>query len=258
MLFEIQVYIEEYLDSHGIGDADGYAVKLANIYYFDRLKLSDQAFSTKIHRIKTVLFLNNRSKDRILLENSLVKRLDRIFKDKLRSTDALSPFNKGADKAPEQPPARLTINSMLIGFSKAIESVAINAFWISRKGRTLQHYPERIGQALLATYAKSEFMRGRGVVLREISSGIGFVDVGIMISTVYHLVEIKVMNAEFTGVEQLQQYMKIENRNEGSLLIFDALPQNGKKEIPPYVISANGVIKVYSVDINPQPPSQLS
>lgn len=100
-------------------------------------------------------------------------------------------------------------------------------------------------------------MNRSGIVLREFQSGIGFVDIGIIFSSTLHLVEIKVITDDFTGLSQLEQYMKTEKRQEGSLLIFDSLKPDKKIDLPTCINSSAGVVNIYRVDINPRPPSSL-
>lgn len=52
--------------------------------------------------------------------------------------------------------------------------------------------PEKIAQGLLAVFAKG-VVGSDGLVLREIASGIGFVDVGVSFGGVLHLIELKIL-----------------------------------------------------------------
>lgn len=152
---------------------------------------------------------------------------------------------------------KLTIEILLNEFRNATEARAIDAFWISRKLGTLRKKPEKIAQSLFALFTKGIFLNRSDIVLREFQSGIGFVDVGIIFSSTLHLVEIKILTDRFSGLGQLEQYMKTEKRPEGSLLIFDSLRPDKKIDLPALINITTGVIKVYKVDINPQLPSRL-
>lgn len=101
---------------------------------------------------------------------------------------------------------------------------------------------------------------GRGSVIREMASGIGFVDVAITFSSgLLHVVELKMLKGlRVPGIAQLAQYMKHENRNEGWLVLFDARNRSHKREIPSLYRRAAGTIRTVLIDINPTPPSQLA
>jgi len=144
-------------------------------------------------------------------------------------------------------------------FKHAVEARAIDAFWVSRKRGELKRKPEEIAQSYFLMFTLGIFRdRQRGIALQEFKSGIGFVDIGVILSSTLHLVEIKILTGEFRGPEQLEQYMKTERRNEGSLLIVDALAPDDKLDLPERIDTPSGVIRVYRVDINSLPPSSLS
>jgi hypothetical protein len=258
MLFTIQTYLEEYLSKRNMVDFDGYAVRLANLYFYYRSNTEDALFFSKIGHIKTVLFLNNSIENRKEFEQSLIRRLDNKFKKKLGSNNPPFPGGTELEKEKFRHLPKLTIDILLNEFSDAIEARAIDAFWVSRKQGILQHRPERIAQSLFSLFTKGTLINRSGIVLREFQSGIGFVDVGIIFSFTLHLVEIKVITDDFTGLGQLEQYMKTEKRHEGSLLIFDSLKHDKKIDLPVRINTSAGVVKIYRVDINPRPPSSLN
>jgi hypothetical protein len=258
MLFTIQTYLEEYISKRNMSDSDGYAVRLANLYFYFRSNNEDTQFFSKIGHIRTVFFLNNDVENRKEFEKSLVNRLDNKFKKKLVTNNLQFPGGTELAREKLNHLPKLTIDILLNEFKNATEAQAIDAFWVSRKQDILQHRPEKIGQALFSLFAKGTLTNRSGLVLREFQSGIGFVDVGIIFSSIIHLVEIKVITENFTGVNQLEQYMKTEKRQEGSLLIFDSLKPDEKKDFPVSVSTSTGEIKVYCVDINPLPPSRLN
>jgi hypothetical protein len=80
MLFTIQAHLEDYLNKHNLADSDGYAVQLANLYFYHRPTMENDAFLRKVRRIRTVFFANNGVRDRAQFEKALVDRLDRRFK----------------------------------------------------------------------------------------------------------------------------------------------------------------------------------
>jgi hypothetical protein len=137
-----------------------------------------------------------------------------------------------------------------------VESRTVDVFWQSRKSNRLQRKPEKIGQALLAIYLIGVIPHGsRGLVLREMASGIGFVDIGVILSSKLHLIEMKILSSKFVGVSQLQTYMKTEGGNEGWLVVFDARPLSRREPIPEFVKTGDGIVKVLTIDINPTAPS---
>jgi hypothetical protein len=205
-----------------------------------------------------VLFLNNGIENRKEFEQSLIRRLDNKYKKKLGSNNSTFPGGTELEREKLRHLPKLTIDILLNEFCDATEARAIDAFWISRKQGTLQHRPEKIAQGLFTLFAKGTLINRSGIVLREFQSGIGFVDVGIIFSSTLHLVEIKVITDDFTGLGQLEQYMKTEKRQEGSLLIFIAQKPDEKKDLPVRMNTSAGVVKIYRVDINPFPPSSLN
>ncbi len=258
MLFTIQTYLEEYLSKRNMVDSDGYAIRLANLYYYYRSNTEDALFFSKVGHIKTVLFLNNSIENRKEFEQSLIRRLDNKYKRKLGSNNSHFPGGTELEREKLLRLPKLTIDILLNEFSDATEARAIDAFWVSRKQGTLQHRPEKIAQSLFSLFTKGALLNRPGIVLREFQSGIGFVDVGIIFSSTLHLVEIKVLTDDFTGLSQLEQYMKTEKRQEGSLLIFDSLKPDKKKDLPLRIPTSAGLVKIYRVDINPHPPSSLN
>ena len=51
-----------------------------------------------------------------------------------------------------------------------------------------------------------------GLVWRELSSGVGFVDVVVVLSRIPHLIELKILKSRYHGAAQLGEYMKKESR----------------------------------------------
>lgn len=258
MLFTIQTYLEEYLNKRNMVDSDGYTVRLANLYFYQRSNTEDVLFYRKVGHIKTVLFLNNGIKDRKEFEQSLIHRLDMKFKKKLGSNSPNFPGGTELEKEKLHHLTKITIGMLLNEFKHATEARAIDTFWISRIKGNLRRRPEEIAKALFALFTKGTLINRPGIILSEFQSGIGFVDVGIIFSSTLHLVEIKVITKDFTGLSQLEKYMETENRHEGSLLIFDSIQPDKKKDIPGHINVSAGVVKIYRVDINPRPPSSLN
>ncbi len=94
-------------------------------------------------------------------------------------------------------------------------------------------------------------------MFREVGSGIGFVDIVVMLSTTPHLVELKMLKGKMTGASQIQTYMRTEDRATGWLVFFDARPNDSREEeIPATLDVPEGRISVLIIDINPIPPSK--
>ncbi len=147
---------------------------------------------------------------------------------------------------------------MLEQYRHGIESRAIDMFWKSRSARKLKPQPESIAKGAFALLAHG-FLQGHGHFLREFASGVGFVDVGIILSSLLHIVEFKILSTgAFTGPSQLEQYLRNEGRKEGWLVVIDARPAHLKTRLPTSVPLANGrIAHVVVVDINPTAPSKV-
>ena len=78
-LFSIQSDIEDYLASRCLDDLDGYAVKLANLYFHERANMEFDEFVGRAGRIRSLLFERNRIKDRAGFARQLVGRLDTLW-----------------------------------------------------------------------------------------------------------------------------------------------------------------------------------
>lgn len=105
----------------------------------------------------------------------------------------------------------------------------------------------------MAVFAKG-VLGSDGLVLREVGSGIGFVDVGILFGRVLHLVELKVLKTELSGIGQLARYMRNEGRKEGWLLLIDVRQTGRVTATPTTVTTPAGRIRIVRVDANPTPP----
>jgi hypothetical protein len=256
MLFSVQAYIEDYLNKLNIRDTDAYAVRLANKYFYERNDIPKQEFLKKVRRIRTVIFINNKVKNRGEFEEALISKLDKRFKKKLRLSNHTFPGGIAKERTKFKSIHRKTIKTIITEFVSAVEARAIDGFWRSRTSNKLRTRPEKIAQTLFAVFVKG-VLRKNGLILREMASGPGFVDISVILSKTLHLIEIKVLRNSFSGPEQLDQYMKYESRNKGSLLIFDAHPPELKINLPDIIPVKHGIIKLYRADINPPIPSKL-
>jgi hypothetical protein len=255
MIFSIQRYIEDYFQRRSLSDVDQYAVRVANSFAKRVQHPTDVELLKSIHRIRTVFFQNNSHLNRAEFESKLIQLMRSRFKKK----DQFDEFPGGVRSERRfllrQP--RVTIQSIIRGFVRAVEARAVDTFWQSRRNGKLIKRPERIGQTLFAVFAKGVLSDHRfGLVLREMSCGIGFVDIAIVIRNRLHLIEMKVIRGRFTGVGQLETYMETEDRKHGWLIYFDARSPTRRDEIPSPIITAIGQITVVGIDINPIVPSQ--
>jgi hypothetical protein len=256
MIFSVQRFLEDYFSRRGLRDVDQYAVSLANLYERKRRPRTDKSFLESAHRIRTVFYGNNRELNRLKFEKSILAVLDGQFKKKAKSEIESFPGGLSQERRELKQRARLTISSLLDRFKRAVESRAVDSFWVSRKAGELRPRPERIGQALLAVFAKGVLAES-GLVWREIFSGIGFIDVVVVLSRIPHLIELKIMKGRYNGAAQLRDYMKRESRRTGWLILFDARPQGRKYRVPARVAGNGSHIRNIIVEINPIAPSRL-
>ena len=257
MIFSVQRYLEDYFERRGLSDIDQYAVKVANVYIQRRSGTNKTHLRRSIRSIRTAFYRNNPQIDRSDFEQKLVEQLARHFQKKSHSSLKTFPGGVSQELTKIRTKSRLTIRQILERFRSAIESRAIDLFWKSRRNERLRSRPEEIAQGLLAVFVKAIMQRlESGYMLREFLSGIGYVDVGIILSSIIHLVELKVISSSFDGVSQLQTYMKTEERNEGWLVVLDARPSSKRNSIPVKIETSDGVVRVIHIDINPTPPSR--
>ena len=258
MLFEIQGYIQDYFNKLNLTDSDGYAVHLANDYFNRRKTESDEEIVTSFLAIRTVFFSSNAIDSKHDFIVRLLKRIDGRFKKKFLTMQLDFPGGIEAEKEKFRSVPDLSVEALLTEFVRATESRAIDSFWQSRKKGLLRRKPEKIGQSLFAVFAKGALLDRSGIIIREFQSGIGFVDVGLILGEVLNVIEIKVVNSKFTGYNQLARYMRNESLNVGYLLIFDGRTFGKKTAIPNVLKVQEGIINVYVGDINPEVPSSMN
>lgn len=257
MLLKIQTYIEDYFYNSNFQDYDGYALFLASLFYelFDKV-ITENDFKKIALKENTTFFKNNEITNKEEYIERLLTKLIRRYKKKDNTITLNKYFEKEILELKKS--KRISLKKLLTSFCIGIESKGIDQFWISRKKNILQSRPEKIGQANLSIFTLGIFIdREDCHVFREFGSGIGFVDVGIMFSSTLHIIEIKILTDNLNGFSQLEQYMKNENRKEGTLLIFDARPTNKKIPIQKTLKRKSGKINTFLIDINPTPPSSL-
>ncbi len=257
MIFSIQHYLEDYFHQRNLDDVDQYAVKLANLYALRRKAMAERDFLKAMGRLRTVFYRNNSHLDRASAERGMLLSLDRKFKKKASNPGELEfPGGVAPERATLRKLPRRSIADLLRLFKHAIESRAVDTIWNSRAAGRLRPRPEKVAQGMLSLFAMGVLSNGRGNLLRELASGIGFVDLVVMFGCVPHLVETKVLRGAFTGVAQLTAYMVTENRQEGWLVVFDARPSDGRVALPERIDASAGIVRVVAVDINPVPPSR--
>ena len=258
MIFSIQRYLEDYFERRGLTDTDQYAVKVANTYRRSRSESSDVDIRRSLHQIRTAFFRVNSNLDRSGFEGKLIQLLDSRFLKKNFSYYAVD-FPGGVTRERHHllSAPRRNIRLLLGEFRYAVEARAIDAFWKSRTKGQLKPHPESIGQSLLGVFVEKTIWDTKpSHAYREVVSGVGFVDVGIHLTSVTHLVEMKVLKSSFVGPEQLETYMKTERRREGWLVVFDARDPVKKTPIVDVINTASGTIHIVLIDINPVPPSK--
>lgn len=256
MIFLIQRYLEDRFDASGLADPDQYAVQLANLFFQERVNLTEEDFLSRLHRLRTVFYRRNKELDRKAFERRLLKDLDRKYKKKQRDNPSVFPGGIPDAERARITGKRVTISSLLRGFRRLVEAQGVKSFWVSRTRGELKKYPEEQAQTLLVFYLKT-ILRGRGLVLREFASGTGFVDMGVVLSRVLHLLELKILaDNNFQGIEQLATYMSHEERDQGWLVVFDARIPSEKGPLPSSIAVDGGRINVSSIDINPIAPSK--
>lgn len=256
MIFSVQRFVEDYFERRGLADVDQYAIRVAN--QFDRLpaNASVDTIANALASIRTTFFRRNREVTRRGFEAALADVLNRRFKKK-RTSGAVASFERALPKARARVlSGRHSIDRLLLEFKRAVEARGVDAFWQSRVQNRLRARPESVAQALLAVFVKG-VLGGGGLVLREFSSGTGFVDVGIVFSRVLHLIELKILTAKFVGVDQLERYMALEGRRSGWLLLIDARPPTRRVVIPLSVSTGAGLIRVVTIDIHPLAPHSI-
>jgi len=253
-IFSVQRFLEDHFERRGLADVDQYAVRVANA--FERLgpSATDKTLAVALGRVRTTFFRRNHDLHRKEFELRLSATLRRRFKKK-RPDATLKGFERGLAYARRRLRARRrrSIESLLSEFKVAVEARAVDAFWDSRTNQRLRSKPEKIAQGLLAVFARG-VLGSDGLVLREIASGIGFVDVGISFGRVLHLIELKLLSAQLTGPNQLASYMRTEQRNEGWLLLIDVRRTGNSHAIPAIINTAAGQIKTVTVSANPIAP----
>lgn len=259
MIFSIQHHLEDYFEHRNLKDVDQYAVKLANLYAKKRHNAKDEVILKSMRRIQTVFYRNNSELDRTVFESGILHSLDQRFKKKLESSDPSFPGEVTRERAALKRLPRLSVRKILDLFKRGVEARAVDTLWKSRAKGQLRPKPEKLGQGLLAQFILGALSNTKGHLLREVASGVGFVDVAIILARVLHLIELKVLQrGSFTGAAQLTQYMQTEQRRCGWLVVFDARRHERQVPLPQKINTAQGIVWILVININPVAPSRLN
>jgi hypothetical protein len=256
MIFSLQRFLEDSFGSRGFSDPDQYAVKVANLYFGYRWGASDSDFLTRLGRIRTKFYRANCAVDRRSLERRIVASLDQRFKGTYRAGSVFSEASVRSERRSLRGKKRRLIGSILRSFQRTVQGRTVDLLWDSRKDGRLRSRPEAIAQGLLSQFISGVLMIRGGKLFRELRSGVGYIDLVVMLGTVSHLVELKVQRGKFVGPGQLGSYMVTEGRSSGWLVIFDARVDSKKAPIQDRIKVAAGTINVIVIDINPIPPSR--
>jgi hypothetical protein len=252
MIFSMQRFIEDYLRNRNLPDDGQYSIKASNLYAKYRRTESDKNVLARLRKIQTVVYKNNPGVDRDSTERQLLERLDTKFSK--GAIDLFTEPKARSERSHLKKAKRRSIGAILRSFQRAVQGRSIDAFWLSRKAGKLRSRPETIGQNLLTQFVLGILSNAAGDALREVFSGVGFIDLVVMLGTTKHLIEMKVQKGKFIGAAQLENYMTNENRRTGWLIIFDARKQTGRAPIPEKLKMGDKIIYILVIDINPVAP----
>jgi hypothetical protein len=260
VLAEIQGAVLDFLHRAGLPDSDGFAREAALRYLQSRAMASDPA--PALGRIRTSAF-SAKPRERTQLTRALISLLDRRFSARIARAE--EPFVRmQATRSPAAAAKRIydptrKLSKELERFKAAVEARSVSDFWVKRTKGVLKKKPESIGQALLIQFLSGLLRTPKqGTVLREVQSGIGYVDVMVFLATSEPLiVELKVLPVgSARGEQQLRAYLKTEGVKFGWLVTFDAR-KNGAL-LPEGADTSEGItVQRIVVKINPPAPSSL-
>jgi len=207
--------------------------------------------------IKTVFFRSNTITDRTAFEVRLLDVLEGKFPKK-KSANLPAPFPGGVatERKKLREKERRSVRGVLDLFKHAVESRAVDGFWESRHKGKLVTRPEKNGQSLLAMFLQGA-LGGRGFAVNEVSSGVGWIDVLLVLASTPHVLELKILrDSDTPGVNQLGTYMTHEKRHEGWLVFFDTRDPSKREALPETFSIRQGTVRVVVIDVNPIPPSR--
>ncbi len=252
-VFSVQRFLEDHLERRGLTDVDDYAIRAANLFERVGATASQETIARELGRIHTAFFRRNQSLDRRDFEIRLAATLRRRFQKKKGNPD-FARFRRGLGQARVRLRTHArSITSLLSEFKKAVEARAIDTFWVARRRNRLRSKPEKIAQGLLAVFAKA-VVGNDGIVIREVASGIGFVDVAVSFGGPLHLIELKILKGRVVGASQLATYMSTEGRPIGWLVLVDVRLNSDGGALPAKINVPEGLIKILRIYVNPRAP----
>jgi hypothetical protein len=257
MLFSIQRLLEDSFEAKHLVDVDQYAVRLANVYAQKRASSSDDELRKAVGRVRTAFYRRNPLPDRKAFERALLSRLDAKFKKESVSHSGFEfPGGVSRERVRLQRKPRRSLRDILEEFKHATESRGVDTIWESRTAGRLRRRPEKVAQGMLSQFVMGVLSNRGGELLRELASGTGFVDIVVRLSTVPHLVELKILRDKLEGPAQLEAYMKSERKSVGWLVVFDARKPDRKTAVPLTMRTKAGIVNIICVDVNPLAPSR--
>ncbi len=268
LLYRIQGAILDQLTTLGFPDIDGFAAELADSYLSRRSGTDKEHFLKVAGKIRTGTFARAR-RQRKSITQIILERLDKRFLPDLgrwRTPLTLRPAQKakvrGLVQGARRPASgRLQFDALLHEYRKAIELNGIPEFWKSRKRGELRANPESLAQHSLSMFLHSPVRDRNGFLLREVRTGIGFVDVlAVFGRSRQYLVELKILTSrKLVGLRQLARYLDVRGLSEGWLVVFDARPPKGRSQLCDEArLVKSKTIRVLVIDINPPRPSSLN
>ena len=110
---------------------------------------------------------------------------------------------------------------------------------------------------MLSVFLQAVLDEGSGFSVNEVSSGVGWIDVLLVLSSTPHVLELKMLRGPGTpGVSQLGTYMGNEKRRVGWLVLFETRDPTKRTGIPANITIPEGTVRVVVIDVNPTPPSR--
>jgi len=268
LLYRVQGAVLDQTAALGFPDRDGFAAALADLYVFTRASRSLDRFLGNAARIRTGTFAPKRRERRIVTEQ-VVHALDRRFLSHLSRWETPMPASKTqqvrvgrlrSGARAKGKTGRQQFDALIREFRKAIELNGVQEFWESRRKQQLRQRPESLAQVALSIFLHAPVKARNGLVLREVGSGTGYVDVLAMFGrSRLYMVELKILrSSRIGGFRQLARYLELHSLAEGWLLLFDTRPWRRRTLVSDHDRIIDGkVVNVVVIDINPPPPSSL-
>lgn len=262
-LFRLQGFVLDELAALGLQDRDGFSAQVAQLYLARRPLTTSGEFLKIVAAVRTTTFAPKKHQ-RSEVTAHLLKVLDRRYLARLNSRTTMSaPTSTKAKKigvlasGARRASGRNQFHELMLEFRTAVRLNGIAGFWHSRSKGQLKPKPESIAQQALAMFLHMPIKGRSGIVLEEVRSGTGYVDVMALFGSKSYVVELKILKTKtLRGVQQLADYLDLHSLAEGWLIVFDARATKNRVPLPDDVQKVNGkTINLLFVDINPVPPS---